>query len=75
MADDTYTVERSVTVDAPQAKIYEHLADFHNWRAWSPWEDVDPELERCGPVRMLSASMHARSLPACSDGNSICRAL
>jgi len=46
MADDTYTVERSVKVDAPQARIYEQIVDFHNWRTWSPWEDVDPELKR-----------------------------
>jgi uncharacterized protein YndB with AHSA1/START domain len=46
MADDTYTVERSVTVDAPAERIYEQIADFHNWTNWSPWEDVDPELKR-----------------------------
>ncbi len=46
MADDTYTVERSVTMDAPAERIYEQIADFHNWTNWSPWEDVDPELKR-----------------------------
>jgi uncharacterized protein YndB with AHSA1/START domain len=46
MADDTYTVERSVTIDAPPARIYDQIADFHNWTAWSPWEDIDPELKR-----------------------------
>lgn len=46
MDDDTYTVERSETIDAPQARIYPQLADFHNWTSWSPWEDVDPELKR-----------------------------
>jgi uncharacterized protein YndB with AHSA1/START domain len=46
MADDTYTVERSLTIDAPPARIYEQIADFHHWTKWSPWEDVDPELKR-----------------------------
>jgi uncharacterized protein YndB with AHSA1/START domain len=46
MADDTYTVQRSMTVDAPPERIYEQIADFHNWRNWSPWEDVDPALKR-----------------------------
>lgn len=46
MAGDTYTVERSATIDAPQARIYDQVADFHNWTSWSPWEDVDPELKR-----------------------------
>lgn len=46
MASDTYTVERSVAIDAPPARVYEHIADFHKWRAWSPWEDIDPDLKR-----------------------------
>ena len=46
MAADTYTVQRSVTIAAPPARVYEQIADFHHWTAWSPWEDVDPELER-----------------------------
>lgn len=43
---DTYTVERSATIDAPAARIYAQIADFHNWPTWSPWEDVDPQLKR-----------------------------
>jgi Polyketide cyclase / dehydrase and lipid transport len=46
MAADTYVVERSATIEAPPARIYEQIADFHNWRSWSPWEDLDPDLQR-----------------------------
>jgi len=46
MASDTYSVERSVTIKAPPARIYEQIANFHQWTRWSPWEDVDPELRR-----------------------------
>ena len=46
MADDTYTVTRAATVEAPPARVYEQIADFRNWPRWSPWEDVDPHLER-----------------------------
>ena len=46
MADDTYSVERSVTIDAPPARIYDQIANFHNWISWSPWEGLDPELKR-----------------------------
>jgi hypothetical protein len=46
MADDTYTVERSATIEAGPERIYEQIADFHNWRNWSPWEGVDPDLQR-----------------------------
>lgn len=46
MADDTYTVQRSETIDSPPASVYPLIADFHHWTKWSPWEGVDPGLER-----------------------------
>ena len=46
MADDTYTVTRSATIDAPPERVYEQIVDFHNWTRWSPWEDLDPDLKR-----------------------------
>lgn len=46
MAADTYTIERSVTVQASPERVYDLVADFHRWPAWSPWEGLDPDLER-----------------------------
>ncbi len=46
MADDTYTVQRSTLIAAGPDRIYEQIADFHGWRNWSPWEDIDPDLRR-----------------------------
>jgi uncharacterized protein YndB with AHSA1/START domain len=46
MAGDTYRVERSTTIEAPPERVYDQIANFHHWRNWSPWEDVDPQLER-----------------------------
>lgn len=45
-AKDTYTVERSETIAAPAATIYPLVADFHQWGTWSPWEDIDPQMQR-----------------------------
>ncbi len=42
----TYTVERSRVVDAPADRVYQLVADFEQWTRWSPWEDVDPQMER-----------------------------
>ena len=42
----TYTVERSRTIGAPPERVYPLIADFRQWPRWSPWEDVDPELQR-----------------------------
>lgn len=46
MAADTYTVERSVTIDAAPQRVYELIASFRSWPKWSPWEDLDPDLRR-----------------------------
>jgi hypothetical protein len=46
MAEDKYTVQRSASIDAPPERIYAQIADFHNWTNWSPWEGLDPALER-----------------------------
>lgn len=46
MADQTYTVERSASIDAAPERVYDQIADFHSWTQWSPWEDVDPALKR-----------------------------
>lgn len=43
---DTYTVERSIRIDAPASAIYERITDFRRWRAWSPFEDLDPAMDR-----------------------------
>jgi hypothetical protein len=46
MRPDAFTVQRSATIAAPAERIHPHLADFHRWGAWSPWEKLDPELKR-----------------------------
>jgi len=46
MADDMYTVTRSTVIAAPADQIFAHLVDFHRWTGWSPWEGLDPQLNR-----------------------------
>lgn len=46
MAPSTYTVERSTTIAAPPAVVYEQIADFRRWTGWSPWEGLDPAMTR-----------------------------
>jgi hypothetical protein len=43
---DSFRYERATSVQAPPEKIYPHIADFHGWAAWSPWEKLDPALKR-----------------------------
>jgi len=46
MANDTFTIGRSTTIEAPPERVYEQIADFHNWPSWSPWEGMDPQMRR-----------------------------
>jgi hypothetical protein len=42
----SFVVERVVTIAAPADRLRSLIDDFHKWRDWSPWEDLDPDLER-----------------------------
>jgi hypothetical protein len=43
---DTFHVERSITVNAPAEYAFAQVNDFHAWPAWSPWEKLDPNMQR-----------------------------
>jgi len=43
---DRFSVRRAALINAPADKVFPLIADFHEWRKWSPWEDRDPELKR-----------------------------
>ncbi len=42
---DEFRVERSATIAAPPAVVFEHVNDFHKWEAWSPWAKLDPHAK------------------------------
>jgi len=46
MRPDTFRVVRSATMNAPPATVFPQVNDFHNWVNWSPWEKLDPNLNR-----------------------------
>lgn len=41
-----YTVTRSAFIPAPPDQVFPHVNSFRRWTAWSPWEDLDPQMER-----------------------------
>jgi hypothetical protein len=45
MAKD-FRVSRSTTISAPPERILPLLTHLRQWQKWSPWEDLDPALER-----------------------------
>ncbi len=42
----TYSVSRSALIPAAAAEIFPFVNDFRQWPKWSPWETIDPTMER-----------------------------
>ncbi len=42
----TFKVTRSAVIPAPAEEIFPLVNNFHEWTKWSPWDAVDPAMER-----------------------------
>lgn len=42
----TYEVRRSAVIPASAEEIFPLVNSFKEWTAWSPWESVDPTMDR-----------------------------
>lgn len=42
----TYHVSRSAHLPGPPDRVHALLNDLREWRRWSPWEELDPEMSR-----------------------------
>jgi uncharacterized protein YndB with AHSA1/START domain len=62
---DTFSVQRSATIQAPPEKIFAALNDFHRWPQWSPWEKIDPAMKRT-----LSGAQAGKGAVYAWEGNS-----
>src|SRR5262245_37899 len=40
-----FHVERTATMAAPPATVFDQVNDFHKWDAWSPWAKLDPNAK------------------------------
>ena len=43
---NTFRIERSASVAAAPEAVHAQIVDFHKWVDWSPWERMDPSMER-----------------------------
>ena len=41
-----FRIERSTRIAAPMLQVAEQIDDFHAWSTWSPWEHIDPTMQR-----------------------------
>lgn len=42
----TFSVSRSVLVQAPRERVHALLEDLHQWERWSPWQELDPAMDQ-----------------------------
>jgi hypothetical protein len=40
-----FQVERTATMAATPAAVFDQVNDFHEWEAWSPWAKLDPNAK------------------------------
>jgi hypothetical protein len=52
-----FTITRSTSIAANAEVIHGLVDDFHRWSSWSPWEDLDPAMQRSysGPEQGVGA--------------------
>jgi len=48
----TYSVNRSIVIDAPDSIIYKNIADFNEFLKWNPWAKMEPTARTTisGPI-------------------------
>ena len=58
MQPSEFRVARSATIAAPAPIVFAQVNDFHKWRAWSPYDKLDPAMKKTfdGPPSGTGAS-------------------
>ncbi len=55
-----FRIERSLVIAAPASALYALINDLHAWSTWSPWEKMDPAMQKSfsGPDAGVGAKYH-----------------
>jgi Polyketide cyclase / dehydrase and lipid transport len=43
---ESFRIERSGQISAPADVVFALINDFHQWGRWSPWEKLDPSMNK-----------------------------
>ncbi len=70
MADD-YVVERTTTIDAPPAHVYERVGNLERWGEFSPWDELDPHMTKTfnGEPGTVGSTYHWTGNRKVGEGN------
>jgi uncharacterized protein YndB with AHSA1/START domain len=54
----TFEIGRTRRIAAPPARVFAEVVELRRWQAWSPWEGMDPNLQRTyeGPASGVGSS-------------------
>lgn len=60
MQPSAFRVSRSTTINAPPGAVFGHVNELRKWRAWSPWEKMDPSMKQTydGPAAGVGSCTH-----------------
>jgi uncharacterized protein YndB with AHSA1/START domain len=66
-----FHVERSLTMAASPARVFEEVNNLHQWEAWSPWAKRDPNMKKSyeGPEAGAGAVYHWDGNAEVGSGN------
>lgn len=66
-----FSLSRSARIEADPARVHDLVDDFHQWVHWSPWEGLDPEMEReyDGPARGVGSRYSWRGNSKAGEGS------
>lgn len=67
----TIHYERSATIQTPPEAIFPYVNDLHRFGEWSPWEKVDPNMQRSydGPNAGVGAGYHWKGNNEIGEGS------
>lgn len=65
-----FRVERTAHIAAPPNSVFANVNDLHKWPAWSPWQDLDPNMKQTyeGPEEGVGASQSWRGNSKAGQG-------
>ena len=55
----TFHLERSTVIAAAPEVVFAQVNDFRKWAAWSPWEQLDPQMQKTYEGTTGSGSSYA----------------
>lgn len=66
-----FELSRSERIEAPPERVWTLIENFKNWQDWSPWEGLDPELNReySGPETGVGSNYHWNGNRKVGEGN------